>query len=356
MSAESTAFTLPSDLPEDVKQQLLALGCESALEPAPFPIDELFIRHWCETMQDGNPLYLDEDFARANGLKGLMLPPAAVYSVSAMPFRWPWPPPSGAQPMLHFQLKEILDLPVALATDSETEFFLPVQVGDRIAMGSRLVSVSPWKKTRLGEGRFFVYAHSFRNDQQEKVAEQRFTIFAYGSGGTKPSLPKGGYSNAIEEMLEGDKTSYQPAVAEGLFWKDISEGDTLPEIHMPITTTRCVMMASATRDFSPQHSNSEYAKERSGTRDVFVNTQFNMGMASRLVTDWAGPAAIVRRVKITMRKNVCAGDSMIVTGCVTRKYVQDSEHRVDIEVMIANQEEPTTPCEVTVALPSRKEQ
>jgi acyl dehydratase len=78
--------------------------------------------------------------------------------------------------------------------------------------------------------------------------------------------------------------------------------------------TRCVFMASATRDFSPQHSNPDYARNRSGTRDVFVNTQFNMGMVSRLATDWAGPSAIVRRVKIKMKENVCAGDDMIVTG------------------------------------------
>jgi hypothetical protein len=164
MSAESeaqAAVTLPADLPADVKRRLLALGHEPEPASAPFPIDELFIRHWCETLEDGNPLYLDEDFARSRGLKGLMLPPSAIYSAAALPFRWPWPPPGGARPLLHFQLKEILDLPVGIATDIEVEFFLPVQIGDRIAMGSRLVSVSPWKKTRLGEGRFFVYAHTW---------------------------------------------------------------------------------------------------------------------------------------------------------------------------------------------------
>ena len=130
-------------------------------------------------------------------------------------------------------------------------------------------------------------------------------------------------------------------------------GDELPSITMPINMTRCVFMASATRDFSPQHSNPEYAKKRSKTRDVFVNTQFNMGMVSRLATDWAGPSATVRRVKIRMKENVCAGDDMIVTGRVLAKYVKDGEHRVDIDVMISNQARPATPCEATVALPTR---
>ena len=47
------------------------------------------------------------------------------------------------------------------------------------------------------------------------------------------------------------------------------------------------------------------------------------------------------------------GDDMIVTGRVTRKFVHQGEHRVDIDVMISNQERPATPCEATVALPSR---
>ena len=347
------ALALPPDVPEDVKRQLMELGCESVPVPAAFPIDELLIRHWCETLEDGNPLYIDEEFARARGLQGLMLPPPAVYSAAIFPFRWPWPPKAGFDPLIHFRLKEILDLPVALATDAEFDFFMPVQAGQRLSTSCRLVTVSAWKKTRLGEGRFLTYAHSFWNETHERTAEVRFTVFAYGRGTGRPSLPKGGYSNALEEALEADKTTYQSAIGKGLYWEDVNEGDQLPELRMPITMMRCVMMASATRDFSPQHSDPEYAKKRAGTRDVFVNTQFNMGIVSRLVTDWAGPFATVRRLKVKMQANVCAGDDMIVTGRVTRKYLQGDEWRLDIEVMIANQEGPATPCEATVALPSR---
>jgi acyl dehydratase len=347
------AVSLPPDVPDVVKRQLLALGCDSELVPAACPIDELFIRHWCETLEDGNPLYLDESFARAKGLRGLMLPPPALYSAAVVPFRWPWPPKEGAGLLIHFRLKEILDLSVAIAADVEFDFFLPVQTGQRVFTSSRLVSVSEWKRTRLGEGRFFTYAHSFWTDQKEKAAEMRFTIFGYGRGTGQAIAPKGGYSNAVEEALEGDKTPYQPIIGAEICWEDVNEGDILPEIRMPITMTRCVLMASATRDFSPQHSNPDYAKKRSGTRDVFVNTQFTMGMVSRLVTDWAGPIAAVRRIKAKMQGNVCAGDDMIVTGQVTRKYLQGDEHRVDIKVAINNQDGPTTPCEATVALPSR---
>ena len=107
---------------------------------------------------------------------------------------------------------------------------------------------------------------------------------------------------------------------------------------MPITFTRCVYLASATRDFSPQHSNRDYARERSKTKDVFVNTPFNLGMISRFLTDWTGPRGVVRRIRMAMQDNVCAGDDMILTGRVTKKYLVDGEPHVDVEVTIATQD------------------
>jgi hypothetical protein len=58
-------------------------------------------------------------------------------------------------------------------------------------------------------------------------------------------------------------------------------------------------------------------------------------------------------MKVTMRDNVCAGDDMIVTGHVTRKYMEGGDHRVDIEMMIATQDGPVTPCTGTLMLPVR---
>jgi hypothetical protein len=77
-------------------------------------------------------------------------------------------------------------------------------------------------------------------------------------------------------------------------------------------------------------------------------------MISRFLTDWAGPAATVRRIRFAMRGNVCAGDDMILEGRVTDKVVEDGEHRVVVEVTISTQDGPVTPCTAVVALPSRE--
>jgi acyl dehydratase len=347
---------VPEYLPEERRRRLLALAEESAPQAAPLEVSEYLIRHWCETLEDGNPLYLDEAYARSQGFDGLVAPPSAVMTAFTTPFRWPWPPREGAPaPHIHYDVKELLDLPVGIITDVELETERPLVAGDRVSISQRLVSISPWKTTRLGEGHFWTMERCYRNQRGEVVARERLTAFGYGreQGAAAGAAGGAGWSPAVEEAIRGDETGYQPPAFVERLWEDVSEGDELPELRMPITLTRCAYLASATRDFSPQHSNRDYAQERSKTKDVFVNTPFNLGMVSRFATDWAGPRGAVRRMTIAMRRNVCAGDDMIVTGRIARKYVEDGEHRVDLEILISTQEGPATPCSATLALPSR---
>jgi acyl dehydratase len=347
---------VPEYLPEASKARLLALTQESESEPAPLAVDEYLIRHWCETLEDGNPLYLDRDYARSRGFDDLVAPPGSVMTTFAMPFRWPWPP-NDREPArhIHYDVKELLDLPVGIINDIEIETGVPLQVGDRVSVSQRLVSISPWKKTRVGEGHFWTMDRLYRNQNGELVLRERMSAFGYGRQATP--MPSGGaaggWSPAVEEMIAGEATGYRPAPPRELCYEDVSEGDELPPLRMPITFTRCVYLASATRDFSPQHSNRDYATERSKTKDVFVNTPFNLGMISRFLTDWAGPTSVVRRIKMAMRDNVCAGDEMILTGRVTKKYLVEGEPRVDVEVTLSTLDGPVSPCQTTIVLPSR---
>lgn len=347
---------VPEYLPEENKSRLLALTEESASEPAPLAVDEYLIRHWCETLEDGNPLYLDRDYARSRGFDDLVAPPGSVMTTFALPYRWPWPP-AEREPArhIHYDVKELLDLPVGIINDITIETGVPLQVGDRVSVSQRLVSISPWKKTRLGEGHFWVMDRLYRNQNGELVLRERMSAFGYGRTETPVAEARsgGGWSPAVEEVIAGGRTGYRPVPPRELCYEDVEEGDELPTLAMPITFTRCVYLASATRDFSPQHSNREYARERSKTKDVFVNTPFNLGMISRFLTDWAGPTAVVRRIQMSMRSNVCAGDDMILTGRVTKKYVVDEEPRIDVEVTIATQDGPVSPCQTTLVLPSR---
>ena len=351
---------IPENVSEEAKKRIQALA-EKETEPvwAPGPVCEWLIRHWCEATEDGNPLYLDEGFASKSPYGAIVAPPAML-GTWMTPFRWPWPQPErrpgGAA--IHQIMKEVLDLPVGIQVDQELEFYHMIKVGDRLCATQRLAWIGPQKKTRLGEGHFWAIDSIFRNQDGEMVARSRSSFFGYGRGTTEvtaPAATKGGWSNAIEEAIRGEETGYQPRSFKTRYFEDVSEGEKLPTLVMPITITRCVYLASATRDFSPQHSNHDYAQQRSKTKDMFLNTPFIQGMVGRCLTDWAGPEGVVRRIKISMRGNICVGDDLVITGKVIKTYQEDGENRVDVDFDVATQEGPATSATGTVALISRSD-
>ena len=63
MSREEALDYIPEDLSDENKQRLRELTVESEPEPASLEVNEYLIRHWCETLEDGNPLYMDGDYA-----------------------------------------------------------------------------------------------------------------------------------------------------------------------------------------------------------------------------------------------------------------------------------------------------
>jgi 3-oxo-4,17-pregnadiene-20-carboxyl-CoA hydratase beta subunit len=97
---------------------------------------------------------------------------------------------------------------------------------------------------------------------------------------------------------------------------DISVSDELPSIAIPITLQRLVMEAGANRDLSLIHHDTGVAKA-TGAPDAFANTYFLMGMFERLMRDWAGPAARIRKIgPLRMMVFNAVGDTVFFKGLV----------------------------------------
>jgi acyl dehydratase len=99
---------------------------------------------------------------------------------------------------------------------------------------------------------------------------------------------------------------------------DVNAGDTLPELKIPLTTSLIVSGAVVSRDFTPVHHD-KAAAQASGMPDVFMNILTTNGLVGRYVTDWAGPDAKIKNVKIKLGTPNSAGDTMTITGSVAEK-------------------------------------
>ncbi|SNR25997.1 MaoC like domain-containing protein [Actinomadura mexicana] len=126
-------------------------------------------------------------------------------------------------------------------------------------------------------------------------------------------------------------------------------GEQLPELSIPLTRTMIVATALASRDYQDVHHDPSLAVER-GSRDVFMNILTTNGLVDRYVTSWAGPAAVVKAIRIRLGAPNYPGDTMVLTGTVAAK--DDAGRRVEIAVRGVNAIGPHVTGTVVVELPA----
>ena len=129
---------------------------------------------------------------------------------------------------------------------------------------------------------------------------------------------------------------------------DVTDGQALPELVVAVTPRTVIMGASSSRDWQPQHHDHDWAINRAGTRDIFLNTPNQAGWIERFITDWTGPRGRLGRLKFRMRKPVCPGDELRFSGTVTGV----DGGWVDIDIALTVGDTTVTQCTARVAVPT----
>ncbi len=112
-------------------------------------------------------------------------------------------------------------------------------------------------------------------------------------------------------------------------------GSELPTFDLPVTSTRIVAGAIASRDFMPVHHDSEYARKQ-GAPDMFMNILTTNGYVARYVTDWAGPEAQLRKIVIRLGAPAIPGKTLRFTGRVAARREEGGECVIEVAVRAAN--------------------
>lgn len=93
-------------------------------------------------------------------------------------------------------------------------------------------------------------------------------------------------------------------------------GAKLPELQIYGDPTFIVSTAIATRDYQDVHHDRDKAQAK-GSKDIFVNILTDTGLVGRYVTDWAGPNALVKSIKLRLGVPWYAYDTITFRGEVT---------------------------------------
>lgn len=99
--------------------------------------------------------------------------------------------------------------------------------------------------------------------------------------------------------------------------EQITVGTELPTIEQQSNLTTSVMYAGASGDMNPLHYDQSFAENVSPTGGIIAHGMFSMGLASRLLTEWAGGPEKVADVSVRFRKPWPLGTTTTFGGTVT---------------------------------------
>jgi acyl dehydratase len=143
-----------------------------------FPVEQGYVWSACAAVENANPLYWDAEVAAE--LTGGPTAPPTMLSVWFRPHHWAPGRAAQALPLqLHFDLKGGMGLPEVVMTDYTLVSHAPVRIGDRLTTRQVLRSVSDYKTTKLGTGRFWVIDVEYENQRGELVGVETYTGFGY---------------------------------------------------------------------------------------------------------------------------------------------------------------------------------
>jgi acyl dehydratase len=135
------------------------------------------LRRYVDATGDANPLWLDDDFARAAGYRGRLLPPTLVGWV---PFSFKeGTERANSDPT---DLRRQLPLPGEYTNvrnaGSETEWTKPAYLGEQLSTQSTIVDIAA-RQGKAGLGIYITQEEQVLNSQQQIVLRRRHTLAVF---------------------------------------------------------------------------------------------------------------------------------------------------------------------------------
>jgi len=251
---------------------LLAQRVERA---ASAPVDADTVARWCAVLGDGWAADAD------------VVVPALMYPT----FVRPSSPPSADVPatgvVLHDDLKQALDLPIAIAVGYELELVGAVQPGDRLVAVERVASVGEPRASRLGEGRDWVIEVATATTTGAPVGVERFRMF--------------GYRTDVAPTTSG-AASNPPPPDVGPDWTET----------LAVDADFIVRAATANHVWAPAHHRSAAARA-AGLPDIILDTSSQVALLAG-AAQRRRPSTPLRSVELAMRRPILPGVEVVIGG------------------------------------------
>ncbi|MFO1080622.1 MAG: MaoC family dehydratase N-terminal domain-containing protein [Reyranellaceae bacterium] len=320
------------------------------------------IRHYAHGIGDDNPLWCVPEYARKTRYGDVVALPSFLFTTSRIISGY-----VGGLPGIH-----------AMWSGADWTWHKVVNRNDEITTEAWLKDLVEHETKFAGRAVQQIYHVDFFNQHGDRVAEADSWCFRTERDqarekGTKYKVlkarPEPRYTR---ERLEEAYKLYREESVRGAvprYWEDVVEGEALPAmLKGPMTVTGFIAYAQgwgglyiranklawkmvdahpglgiANRFGIPDcpervHWEEEFARNV-GAPGAYDYGPERCSWLTHHLTNWMGDDGFLRRAECKIRRHNPAGDLLFIKGKVTRKWIEDGRHLVEIEQAAHNQDD-----------------
>jgi acyl dehydratase len=324
----------------------------NTIEPWNYEATRDAIRHYAHGIGDDNPLWCDPEYAKKTKFGNVVALPSFLFTTSRIISGY-----CGGLSGVH-----------AMWAGADWTWHKPVLRNDSITTEAYLKDLVEHQTKFAGRAFQQIYHVDFFNQNGEKVAEADSWVFRTDRDearerGTKYTEARGRVEPFTEEQLAEFYKLYEKEEirgAEKRYWEDVKEGEELPKMMKgPMTVTgficyaqgwgglyiRANKLAWKLQQAHPGagiknrfnvldcpervHWDEEFALEV-GAPGAYDYGPERCSWLTHQVTNWMGDDGFLFKSKSQIRRHNPDGDAIVISASVTRKFVENGKHYVEI--------------------------
>ena len=226
-----------------------------------------------------------------------------------------------------------VEIDANLSLDAEQEYIypgVPPRAGDQLTAQTSMDRV--WTKHGRRGGAtltFYRTRTEFRNARDALVCTNYSTSVVPSDVPDTPSVPDVDYLSL--PYCGYDEPRDHLMVVAQRDWNDLMEGQGPGHVPMPAVTLTDVVTYQIVSGSRGAGHHDMIAARAQGWPNYFSIAMLHGGLLGTYATNWLGPEN-VRRLKLRFVDVIWPGDMLSYGGSVVRKYVEEGERKVDIEL------------------------
>jgi acyl dehydratase len=314
---------------------------------------EDLIRHYCEAYGEINPIFCSMDYARKTCHGGVIAPPTFITCIT--------PSAIGHEPD---------DVPcVGFNAGADYYFYKVVHAGDEFHGYDTFLG---WveKKRDQDLPRMWIgnIRRTYINQREEIVAQIEGSELRFGLPPTEKGLLYGATSKNIQKYdtwkysdddLEKITQTYEQMEKDRRgnkvrWWEDVNVGDDIGTILQgPYDLMDVMAMMGVqsylslafgikwkriwnhtrfTLDQNNQSTWEPHLRDHENLGYIFVQSAQLEAGVNHLICNWMGDDGFLKKLSCQSRRMFPVGDCNWITGKIVKKYIQEDEHLVDLEL------------------------